>query len=247
MNIMISQEKKKQVEDRYFIAIEKLFDNVKFAEEIKSFRVKVGIPENGYKTFEEYYTFLKTGDIKEKHILHLVTIVPFLFNLSIKYKYPSNHVYWVEAFFALGYNYKKFENQIPFHRQREYFIYGPTCNLDISDLSDDHMNLAIYPGATLNSIRDFLSENWGFIETMLKVREDTFGKTPSVRKSKQDDIAKIVELADKGELNSSGIYVPKIKDKSIQEPDCIINIKQDQRKRRVVQGRKTKKIRNQNS
>jgi hypothetical protein len=83
-----------------------------------------------------------------------------------------------------------------------------------------------------------LSENWEFIESMLKVREDTFGKTPSVRKVGSRDRLSILKLADNKKINSSGIWIG-----GETRPECLMGIHADQIKKIITEERRKRRIR----
>lgn len=220
-------------------ALEKLFYNEAFIEEIKTLRAEVGIPPNGFKRFSEYYKYMEK-DLKNKTYVHFRKITPQVFGFALKYGLPSNYAYWIEAFLALGFNYSKFDTSTPFNYPREFMAYGVSVALNIQSEKEDHVNLSIFPGASLNATSDFLREHWSFIETILESR--TFhGKAPAVRKVGSRDRKKILELAENGEIDSAGVWTAW--GKGNERPECITGISTDQIKHIVSDERRKKRIR----
>lgn len=224
--------------------LDKIFYNKKFIEEIAQFRADVGIPAGGFKTFAEYSKYLKK-DLHGKH-LFITKIVPKTFQMSYDYgPLPTIYAYWIEAFLALGFNYKEFFPETPYPSPREHFVYGASTTLDIQHMRDGYISMHIFPGATFNSIRDFLGEYRGFIESMLEVAAHK-GKAPAVRKVNSRDRAQILELAEREEIDSTGVWLPGLEEAGMEveskRPDCIKGIGTDQIRKIIAEEKRKKEI-----
>jgi hypothetical protein len=203
------RDKRAVREGQMSIALDKLFYNKKFVADVIELRKSVGIPETGFSEFKGYYNFLLNDWHTDKGN-YQVKIRPHFFKLGNKYGYPTNFVDWIEAFIALGYNYKKFKPDLPFTYHRELSIATADCALvfPTSD-KDEYISLHIYPGAKQSAIKDFLGENWAVIKKILSEREK-LGKAPAVRKTVKkvdaDRKKEIFRLFKKGEIDSAGSW-----------------------------------------
>jgi len=203
------RDKRAVREGHVSLALDKLFYNKKFVTDVIELRKKIGIPETGFSEFKEYYSFL-LNDWNTHRGNYQVHVRADFFKLGNKYGYPTNFVDWIEAFIALGYNYKKFRLDLPFTYHRELNIATADCALVLptSD-KDEYVSLQIYPGAKQSAIKDFLGENWAVIKKVLSAREK-LGKAPAVRKTvmKVDAARKkeIYRLLKKGEIDSTGSW-----------------------------------------
>lgn len=240
--------KNKKIRDNQLeLNLEKLFyHDESFLQEIKHFRNQFGLPEKGYETFDEYFDFMsdtKNAEDNSKLILYM-QIESAMVNYSNKKGFPWNYSYYIESFLILGYKYKTFETRLPFHREREFSIYGPTCALDTRDIiNDDRINLAIFPGASKRSILDFVEEHWKFIESSLKRRESTGGKVKSVRKSNKRDNDEIYARYKNGEFTSLGEWKPGIKNPE-KRPKCLHKIYPERILKIITEQKRKEKLRN---
>lgn len=243
---MTIKKKPKQRHEHLEKVLSDLFYNKQFIEKIKLLRKEAGIPENGYETFLEYYDHMKR-DSEDKARNRYFIIDPGTIKLAVEYKLPySLYSYWIEAFLALDFNYKDFCVNIPYNSPRDYFVYGINTTLDTSEMRDGRMSLHIFPGASLNSAKDFLQENWGFINAMLETYSQR-GKAPVVRERNKRDRAKILELAERKELSNTGVWVPgkgmSRAERANAIPDCIKGLGTDQIKKIIAEEKRKKKIR----
>lgn len=223
------------------IILEKLFYNKEFINDIKILRKATKIPEDGFKTFHEYYNYM-VRDKSSKRVQHYYTVLPETIKIAVKNKLPyAPYSYWIEAFMALGFNYKEFDVNTPYNSPREHFVYGASTTLDTSDMRDGKISLHIFPGASLNSTKDFLQENWGFINEMLEIYSEN-GKTPAVREKNKRDRLQILTLAEIGEINNAGQWLP-MRIRKQEYPNCIKDIGPDQIKKIITEEKRKKKMR----
>jgi hypothetical protein len=229
--------------DQQEITLERFFHNVSLVKDIQSYRKKIGVPVLGFNDFWEYFHFLGK---ENGSTLYFDKIKPYTLKISKKYGVPSNFMYWIEAFLVLDFNYDSFEPWLPFteDKQRDNIAQSTTCSLDIlfdEPYKKDYIVLKIYPGATQNSVKDFITENWRFMNSILKEKM-SLGKTTQVRKVTQRDKLKILELADKKEIDSYGVWHSSEKSTLEVRPDCIEGIGPEQIKKIIVEERRKRKI-----
>lgn len=232
---MKDRDKHARRKDQLNRSLEKLFYNKKFYDEIRAFRNVIGIPPNGFKTFTKYYKYLEKVGLD----FHFSKIEPFALKIIYRYGFPSNYAYWAEAFLALGYYYEDFQVRVPFHRQRVYSVYGKDVALDTAAMGDGQVNLVIFPGATLNSVIDFVRENMKFIGLVLEAKENQ-GKAPAVRNVGQRDRLQILKLSELKEINSTGAWIFTGKR---DYPACLKGIGPEQIKKIIAEERRKKKLR----
>lgn len=227
------------LDGRVEVMLEDLFYNKEFIQETEELRKKYGIPRRGYKEFNKYFNFLKNEkeEVDKNKFNLYARINGDMLLLALKNGVSPHYAYWLESFFALDYNYKGFEPRIPFDKQRDISICGLTCGLINPDLSKGYIKLAIFPGASIRSIKKFLDENSVAIKKALADQEHLV-KIKDVRKVGDRDKARILELSDEKKINSAGIYLG-----GEPAPKCLDGIEADQIKKIITEERRKRKIR----
>ena len=237
-------KKEDTLDEHLELTLEKIFYCDKFfIKEIIKLRMLFKLPLDGYKTFDEYFNFLEKESAlvdEDKSYLH-TRITLEMFVLADSEGLPYYYAYWFEGFFALGKNYKKIELRLPFGMQREFSIIGATCGLMTPDLKNGNIKLAIFPGASIRSIKSFLDKHSELINTTLE-KQSRLGMFKPVRKSNKRNYDEIFERSKAGEFTSLGEWIPGRKLGPEHRPECIKNIGPERIVEIISQERKKEKI-----
>ncbi len=192
------------------------------------------IPEGGFSTFDQYWKYMEK-EIKE-HKGNFIDMYFLLSRYTRKYRLPIHFIYWIEALVALGRNYEKFENKRPEGFQTEFDILGLNEALRVTD---DRIEMHIFPGASKNSIIDFVTENWSELNNNLNTIGEKYGKPIMPRNRKRRNHAEIYELRKKGLIDSAGIW----KGDPENRPDSIVGLWPDRIKQIFQEEAKKEKFR----
>ncbi len=238
---MKGQQKEAKREAQLARTLDKIFYTKKFADEIVELRKEIGIPTGGFESLDDYQKFL-AKDKKKGSSKYFLKIQPNVHALAFKFGMPSNYAHWMEAFLALGFKYKEFENYSL--NSAGFIVHGVNTSLDINTPHDDHVSLHIYPGAKLNSVDDFLRQNFAFIESILETRAE-LGKVSERRVVGTRDRKEILAMADRGEIDDTGTWIAGIQGihVEVKKPECLIGIGTDQIRKIVTEERSKRTVR----
>lgn len=192
--------------------IEKLLLSKAFQADVKELRGKALIPENGFDTFEQYFSYLE-DEIRNRRG-NFIGMYLGLSHYTRKYNLPLHFLYWIEALVALGRNYKNFKNKRPDRFQTEFDILGLN---EAVRILDDRIELHIFPGAGQRSIIDFIESNWREINRALKVAGKEYGMPTTPRNRQRKDHTEIYKLHKSGLIDYTGTW----KGDPFDRPECL--------------------------
>lgn len=134
-----------------------------FKKAIKEERISLGIPEDGFQNIDEWKKWIKNHK-KEDFLKMFWELWRFSLDKAAQLGLTAQDAFWIEAHIVLNENYLLYKSVSTDMEQVRNFAGTPgeCCAIEY-DLSFEHVNLQIYPGATQRRVISFLKENWDSI------------------------------------------------------------------------------------
>jgi hypothetical protein len=222
--------KKEDYSHRLFEQLDRIFIKDSFQNEVKKLRKELGIPNDGFLTWEKWVECAKR-DFKKKALMRW-NIASQSVKLNVRLGLSHNFYFWIEAYIVLGENYMEYKIDSPIKNLstgKPFALKPDYCNAMDFEEGFDCLNIKLYPRASVRETLEYISRNKKIIKTYLS----TLDRRPkAIRKRNKKDLHNLLyEFYKKDWVNKYGVINIEYNDSL---PSEIKNIDMDVR-RNIIQ------------